>query len=114
MRVLLTTFILCLGVGLLHADSQADLATAKAAFEKVQTGISARVNRLDGDLRTAIWTQYYVALERLQQMEVHQQMMLRHQQDRAAQFDRARSEFYRAFDELGRLLPPTPDKSGSE
>jgi len=107
-------FLLWPCVGLVHADSALELANAKAAFEKVQAGMSARVNRLDGELRTAIWTQYYLALERLQQMEVHQQMMSRHKQDRAARFGQALAEFNRAIDELRYLLPSMTDSSASE
>ncbi len=109
MRLFLIPCLLCLGAGLAHADPAAELALARADFETVQTGLSARVNRLDVELRTAIWTQYYYALERLQRMEVHQQMMVRHNEDRNAKFDEARAEFERAFGELERLLPPTQD-----
>ena len=109
MRLFLLICLFCLGAGLAQADPTAELALAKAEFEKVQKGLSARVNRLDGELRTAIWTQYYYALERLQRMEVHQQMMLRHDKDRHAQFDKARADFDRAFGELKRLLPPAQD-----
>ena len=80
--------ILCLGTGFAQADSAAELAAARGGFEKVRSGLTARVNRLDGELRAAIWTQYYLALERLQLMDVHQQMMSRHKKDRAAQFSR--------------------------
>jgi len=108
MRLVLTLFILCLGTGLAHADSALQLAASKAAFEKVQAGLTIRVNRLDAELRAAIWTQYYLALERLEQMDVHQQMMSRHKIDRAAQFNQARAEFDRALDKLYRLLPENP------
>ena len=109
MRLFLTLGLFCLVAGLAQADPAAGLALAKVDFEKVQQGLSARVNRLDGELRTAIWTQYYYALERLRRMEVHQQMMLRHDKDRNVQFARAHAEFERAFGELKRLLPPTQD-----
>ena len=108
MRLLLI-FLLWSVVGAsANADSAAELAAARASFDSVQAGLTEKANRLDGELRAAIWTQYYLALERLRQMEVHQQMMTKHQMDRAAQFGQARDEFNRAVDELKRLLPDSP------
>ena len=113
-RLIVTILLLGPGTGLVHADRVTELAAAKAAFEKLQNGLSARVNKLDEPSRAAIWTQYYLALERLQRMDVHQQMMSRHKQDRAVQFEQARAEFNRAVDELRRLLPAAPEAIQSE
>lgn len=111
MRLLLAILLIWFYAGLAHADSAAELADAQAVFEKVQAGLTVKVNRLDGELRAAIWAQYYLALERLGQMDVHHQMMSRHKMDRNQQFSQARTEFDRAIDELNRLLP---ESLGSE
>ena len=108
MRWFLILFCLYCSTGLAQADSAAEFAAAKATFEAVQAELNVGVNQLDSELRTAIWTQYYLALERLEQMDVHQQMMSRHKMDRAAQFNQARAEFDRALDKLYRLLPENP------
>ncbi len=88
------------------ADSGADLDQAKQALAAIQGDVSpARVNRLDGERRYAIWSEYYGLLEQLGRMQVHYEMMTRHGWDRRAEFDAARSEFERRLEALRRLLP---------
>ena len=102
----LTLLMLLLLVTPVRADSSADLATAKTAFDQIQQTIIPRVGAIDPELRGAAWGQYYRALEQLQRMDVHYQMMTRHKQDRARQFGKAYVEFRSALDELDKILLP--------
>ena len=86
------------------ADTAADLAAAKASFDQVQQTIIARTKQIDPELRGAAWGQYYLALDQLQKMDIHQQMMSRHQQDRKDQFTRANETFHQALRDLEKLL----------
>ncbi len=88
-----------------HADPAADLAAARAAFAKIQATVTVEVNQLDAARRGLIWEQYYFALERLQRMDVHLQMMKKHKQDRGLQFGQAYAEFNRALGDLEDLMP---------
>ena len=45
------------------ADNASDLASAKLAFSEIITRGSIRLNTLDPELRDAIWSNYYQALE---------------------------------------------------
>ncbi len=87
-----------------RADSGADLATAKADFDQVQQSIIVEIRAIDPELRGAAWGQYYRALEQLRRMDVHHQMMTRHNQDRQAEFGKAFVEFRSALDELDKIL----------
>ena len=90
--------------GLVRADSGQDLVNATNAFEKVKATMSNRVNTLQQEQRAAIWTQYYLALDSLQQMVIHQQMMVQHNEERNEQFGKAHSEFTHALADLLELL----------
>ncbi len=67
--------------------------------------MSSQINTLHQQQRVAIWTQYYLALEHLQRMDIHQQMMVQHKMDRGEQFREAHTEFTQALGELIELLP---------
>ncbi len=88
----------------LFADSAAELLRAKQAFDEVKQFDAIRVNRLDLESRRAIWLRYYMVLELLGRMEVHQQMIERHDPDRQAQFNAVSAEFNREIDRLRESL----------
>ena len=88
------------------ADSGDDLSSARSDFDRVQVTIVVRVRAIDPQRRADAWAQYYLALEQLQRMDVHQQMMTRHNQDRRAEFSRAHAEFRGALEQLARILVP--------
>ncbi len=90
-----------------QADSAAELATAKASFDQVQQTIVVKVKAIESELHGAAGGQYYRALEQLRRMDVHHQMMARHNQDRQAEFGKAFDEFRSALDELDKILAPT-------
>lgn len=103
-----------------RADSGEELADAKQAFESVKIVIvTVEVNRSGPARRESIWAQYYRAVEQLQRMDVHHQMMIVHNHDRDEQFAAAYAEFtvaLRALDELlpvAIVIPPGPQRDSS-
>jgi len=86
------------------ADTTADMARAKRALAEVTSFDPQRVNRLGQVQRRAIWTQYYLLLEHYGRMQVHHEMILRHDFDRARAFAAEEARFLRALAELQLLL----------
>ncbi len=101
---LLLLFLLLLLATPSQADPETDLAVAKKSFDRVQQTIIARTKAIDPELRGAAWGQYYLALDRLRRMDVHYQMMTRHQQDRSADFNKSLGEFRGALEQLEEIL----------
>ena len=87
------------------ADSAADLGQSKRALEAVQQRVGPAINRLPFERRRAIWSTYYELLEQAWRMQVHHEMMTRHERDRRVEFDTARAGFERSLEALHELLP---------
>jgi len=102
--IILLTVLLSIA-GQLRADSKQDLANATNAFERAKIAVSDRVNTLQQERRAAIWTQYYLALEHLRKMEIHHEMMVRHNEDRGQAFRKEYTGFTKALEILHELLP---------
>ena len=105
MKLIILLIVLLSVAGLARADSEQDLANATDAFERVKLAMSNRVNTLQQERRTAIWTQYYRALEHLRKMDIHHKMMAQHNKDRSEQFRKEYTEFTNAMERLHELLP---------
>ena len=105
MKLIILLTVLLGAVNLVRADTGQDLANATDDFERAKVAMSNRVNTLHQEQRIAIWTQYYLALEHLQRMVIHHQMMVQHNEDRGEQFRKAYTEFTYALEELFEVLP---------
>jgi len=105
MKLIILLAVFLSVAGIVQADSGQDLANATDAFERAKAAMSDRVNRLQQEHRVAIWTQYYLALEQLQRMDIHHRMMVQHDEDRSEQFAKAYAEFNVAMEKLLELLP---------
>lgn len=105
MKLIILLAVLLSVAGLVRADSEQDLANATDDFERAKLAMSDRVNTLHQEQRAAIWTQYYLALEHLQRMDIHHKMMVQHNKDRSEQFRKEYTEFTNALAKLHELLP---------
>ena len=106
-KLLLVLTILVVAWSPVGADSGQDLAQATAAFEEAKAAVTYRVNTLPQAQRTAIWAEYYRALDYLEKMKIHHRMMEQHQADRSKQFNESRQQFDDAIKKLFELLPDT-------
>lgn len=88
-----------------QAGTELDLSTAMDAFERAKIAMSNQVNALPKEKRVALWTQYYLALEHLQRMDIHHRMIEQRNEDRGEQFSKAYTGFTHALEELNELLP---------
>ena len=111
MKLLIILTILIAATAPVRADRGQDLANAINAFEKTKVAVSNRVNTLPQTQRTAIWTEYYRALEHLQRMTIHNKMMEQHNEDRSEQFRKSHEEFTDALEKLYKLLPDSAEVS---
>ena len=107
MKLLPVLIILLAAWNTAGADSGQDLAQATAAFEEAKAAVTYRVNTLPQAQRTAIWAEYYRALDHLEKMKIHHRMMEQHQADRGEQFNESRQQFDDAIKKLFELLPDT-------
>ena len=105
MKLIILLAVLLSVAGPVQADTRQDLANATEAFERAKIAMSNRVNTLQQEHRVAIWTQYYLALEHLQRMDIHHKMMVQHNDDRSDQFRKAHTEFTSVLKKLLELLP---------
>ena len=87
------------------ADTAANLAQSKQALKAIQQRVTPRVNRLPYERRREIWSAYYELLEQAWRMQVHYEMMTRHDRDRRVEFDTAHAGFERSLRNLSELLP---------
>ena len=105
MKLIILLAVLLGAASQVKADTGQDLALANKAFESVKVTMSTQANSFPEEQRGAIWAQYYLALEHLERMNIHHQMMVQHNQDRSEQILKAYSEFAQALDKLLALLP---------
>ena len=105
MRMIAVLTLLLMAVSPVLADNRQDLAEATEQFKTVKARISDQVNSLPQAQRSAIWTQYYLALDHLGKMEIHWRMMSQHDVDRSRQFQESYAKFVAAIDELNLLIP---------
>lgn len=104
MKLIILLAVLLSPINLVLADTGQDLIKATDAFERAKAAMTGRVNTLPQNQRVAIWTQYYLALEHLQRMDVHNKMMMQHNADRSEEFRKVHAEFVTAMDKLLGLL----------
>ena len=112
MKLLLTLIVVLTALNPVGADSGQDLAQATAAFEEAKDAVTYRVNTLPEAQRTAIWAEYYRALDHLEKMKIHHKMMEQYQADRGEQFNESRKQFDDAIEKLFELLPDADQPSG--
>lgn len=111
MKLLIILAFLIAATGPVSADTGQDLANAIDAFEEAKVAVSDRVNTLPQTQRSAIWTQYYRALEHLQRMTIHNKMMQQHNEDRSEQFRESYEQLTDALEKLFELLADAREES---